>query len=118
MQKLKSSQVRQTRLSLRNQQEGLCALCHQPVSEEQAVLDHDHKTGAVRATLHRGCNSLLGKLENNYKRYGVNLDAFLSGLAGYVETHKTNQTGLIHPTHRTPEEKKALAKKRRARKAT
>lgn len=112
MQKLKSSQVRNKRLELLAGQDYTCALCRQPVSEEQAVLDHCHKSGAVRATLHRGCNSLLGKLENNYKRYGVNIDAFVAGVGQYLETHKENQTGLIHPTHKTPEEKKALKKKR------
>jgi hypothetical protein len=58
---------------------------------------------------------LLGKLENNHKRYGVNLDAFLGGLQQYIELHKTNQTGLLHPTHRTLDEKKVLARKRRKR---
>jgi len=72
-----------------------------------AVLDHDHSTGAVRASLHRTCNALLGKVENNYKRYGVkNLGAFCAGLAGYLQTHRINQTGLLHPTFKTEDEKR------------
>jgi hypothetical protein len=80
------------------------------------VLDHDHTTGAVRGTLHRSCNALLGKLENNHARFGVsgdNLPAFLHGAAGYLQKHKTNITGLLHPTHKTDDEKR-LAKNKRA----
>jgi hypothetical protein len=71
------------------------------------VLDHDHSTGAVRATLHRGCNALLGKVENNHKRYGIpNLAAFANGIAAYLQAHETNRTGLLHPTHKTDDEKR------------
>lgn len=114
--KLKAKEVKTTRLDLRSKQGMKCALCKLPVSEAEAVLDHCHKTGAIRATLHRGCNSLLGRVENNAPRYRVDVLAFAQGLGEYLATHKTNQTGLLHPSHRTPEEKKLLAKKRRARK--
>lgn len=80
------------------------------------MLDHDHSTGAVRATLHRGCNSLLGKIENNHKRYGIqSLAAFTAGVAPYLQRHTTNITGLIHPLHKTEEEKR-LARNTKARK--
>lgn len=116
MTKLKTTQVADTRETLRTQQGGLCALCKTPCSSSDAVLDHDHSTGAVRATLHRGCNALLGKIENNYKRYGVkSLGAFCAGTAGYLAKHTTNQTGLIHPTHKTEDEKR-LARNAKARK--
>jgi cytosine/adenosine deaminase-related metal-dependent hydrolase len=50
---------------------------------------------------------LLGKIENNYKRYGVkNLAAFASGVARYLQQHSTHRTGLIHCTHKTDEEKR------------
>ena len=82
---------------------------------------HDHQTGAIRGALHRGCNALLGKVENNYKRYGVrNLFAFLNGAAAYLQRHLTNRTGLLHPTHYTEDEKreKRNAKARAARART
>lgn len=116
MTKLKTTQVASTREALRATQLGRCALCKQACSESEAVLDHDHATGAVRATLHRGCNALLGKLENNYKRYGVrSIGAFCAGVADYLAKHQTNQTGLIHPTHKTEDEKR-LARNAKARK--
>ncbi|NRB01181.1 MAG: exonuclease VII [Rhodobacteraceae bacterium] len=117
-------EIRQAQVA---QQRSRCALCGLPVKVDDAVLDHCHTTGAVRATLHRSCNALLGKIENNYRRLGVSdkmLPAFLNGCAGYLQKHSVNRTGLIHPTHRTAEEKRLLknerARKRRklAKKAT
>jgi hypothetical protein len=60
-------------------------------------------------------------VENNYKRYGVpNLSAFLNGLAAYLQRHETDQTGLLHPSHLTEDEKRlkrnAKARKGRASK--
>lgn len=61
----------------------------------------------MRAVLHNGCNALLGKVENNYKRYGVrDLSAFLYNAAPYLQAHVSNRTGLLHPTHKTDEEKR------------
>jgi len=117
MRKLKTSEIPVVRESMRANQGGCCAVCRLPVSKEQAVLDHDHGTGIVRAVLHRGCNSLLGKVENNYRRYGVrSLDAFLAGTANYLGLHITDRTGLIHPTHKSEEEKR-VARNAKARKA-
>lgn len=113
--RLKTTQVTTTRASMLSAQGGRCALCGLPLKAEQAVLDHDHQTGAVRAALHRGCNSLLGKIENNHRRYGVaNLPAFLHGAVTYLHRHTTNQTGLLHPSHKTDEEKR-LARNKAAR---
>jgi hypothetical protein len=68
----------------------------------------------VRGTLHRSCNSLLGKVENNAARFGIkSLPAFLHGCAGYLQRHATNITGLIHPTHKTDDEKR-LARNKKA----
>lgn len=103
--KLKVSEVSVIRERLAEEQGGRCAICQLPLSKP--VLDHDHVTGAVRATLHHGCNALLGKVENNYKRYGVvNLAAFLAGTAAYLQKHQTNRTGYFHPTFRTEEQKR------------
>jgi len=67
----------------------------------------------VRAVLHRGCNSLLGKLENNAARYGVrDIGVFTSGVAQYLRNHMVNITGLLHPSHKSPDEKRELRNKR------
>lgn len=113
MRRLKTTEVAKVREALLIQQGGRCALCNLPCHSDDAVLDHDHATGAVRQALHRGCNSLLGKVENNYKRYGVkNLAAFLNGCSAYLQRHVINLTGLLHPTHKSDDEKRELRNKR------
>jgi len=106
--KLKTTGVKKTRTLMHEQQGGFCAICNLVCTPEEAVLDHCHKGGHVRAVLHRSCNSLLGKVENGAPRYGMKpaqLIAFLHGAGNYLSTHAANQTALIHPTHFTPEEK-------------
>lgn len=116
MRRLKTTEVAPERARLLAAQGGRCAVCKLPCAEGSAVLDHDHGTGAIRAALHRGCNALLGKVENNHKRYGViSVAAFCSGVAGYLAQHMTNQTGLVHPTHKTDDEKR-IARNTKARK--
>jgi hypothetical protein len=96
-------------------------MCKLPLLLKDAVLDHCHITGAVRGTAHRSCNALLGKVENNAARFGMptsRMPAFLHGIAEYLQLHKTNITGMLHPTHKTEDEKRIrrnkLAVKRRA----
>lgn len=98
-----------------------CALSGYTISLAEAVLDHDHSTGRVRGVLHRGINSLLGKIENSYRRYGVSLPALRAiapVVAAYIERDYNDR--VLHPTHRTEEEKRerrnALARKARAKK--
>jgi hypothetical protein len=62
-------------------QDGRCGLCDGPFGEEKSlspVVDHDHKTGKVRALLHHRCNVGIGALGDssglcematNYLRY-------------------------------------------------
>lgn len=113
--RLKVKDVKPTRLALLAKQGLTCGLCKLPLDEADAVLDHDHKTGLIRASLHRGCNSLLGQVERG-ARYGVkDLFAFAGGLAAYMELHASDQTGLTHPSHKSADEKKLAAKARRRR---
>lgn len=92
-----------------------CELCQLPLKYEDAVVDHCHDHGGVRGVLHRGCNSLLGKIENNYKRFGITFDqlcAMLHQTASYLQKNRHNITGLIYPTHKTAEEKYQLKLKK------
>lgn len=115
--RIKTVEVAKVRERLRLEQGCRCGLCKLPVGDGDAVLDHDHSTGAIRATLHRSCNALLGKVENNYRRYGVsNLAAWAQGMPAYLQQHAVNRTGLLHPTHKTADEKR-VARNAKARKA-
>lgn len=95
-------------------QGGKCAVCQLPCTEAAAVGDHCHDTGFMRGVLHRSCNSLLGKVENNFRRYGVpNLAAFLHGVPAYLQRPMHE---VQYPTHRTDDEKR-IARNAKARKA-
>lgn len=119
--KLKTTEVKKVREALLARQGGRCALTGYPLDPADAVLDHCHATGHVRATLHRGVNSLLGKIENNYKRYGLTRPQVFAMCAGIGEYLSKDYSGMpLHPTHKTEDEKRirrnALARKRRAEK--
>jgi hypothetical protein len=48
------------------QQNGVCAICREPEREERSLsVDHDHKTGRVRALLCGGCNKAIGFLRES-----------------------------------------------------
>lgn len=114
--RIKASEVAGVRSRLAQAQGGRCSICGGPLGAKaplDPVLDHDHRTGAVRGVLHRGCNSLLGKNENGAARYGVrDLAAFTSGVGQYLRRHMTNITGLTHYTHKSEDEKRELRNKR------
>lgn len=118
---LKAGQIAAVRTQMLKDQKGLCALCGLKVPDGAAVLDHCHSSGFVRGVLHRACNSLLGKLENNRKRYGLGNDrdfaAFMAGVVQYLHSSHLKYN-LLHPTFKTPEQKRlarnAAARKRRA----
>jgi hypothetical protein len=121
--KLKSSQIKPLRNKLLFEQNGRCAICHEPCSEDQAVLDHFHgsnaqgEAGYIRAVLHRGCNAYEGKILSMGKRMGIkDVPNFLIGMMAYHKLHATDQTGMTHPLHFTSEEKLERAKAKAKRK--
>lgn len=101
--KLKYTEVKPLREKLLLEQGNCCRLCGQTIVDD-AVLDHDHKTGLLRGVLHRGCNSLLGKIENSMPRSRVDLGrlAAISGnLIKYLTADPVSE--LLHPTHKIKE---------------
>lgn len=119
--RIKQSEVKPKRETMLAQQGRRCALCKQPVNADEAALDHCHKTGHVRAVLHRGCNAMLGHIENNLARHkltnSAKLQAFCQNLVAYLHRDYTDQP--LHYTFRTEEEKRlkrnAKARKTRAK---
>jgi hypothetical protein len=109
--RLKQSEIAPYRSKTLEEQGHLCALCSEAVTPDQAVLDHDHKTGYIRGVLHRGCNSLLGKIENSLVMNRITperLKNILDNLQFYTNQHHA----VLHPTHLTPEERKERTKRR------
>lgn len=119
--RIKQSEVKQHRHDMYVKQGNRCALCRLPISEAEQALDHCHKTGVLRGTLHRGCNAMLGHIENNLPRHKLTntakLSAFLRNIIPYL--HMVDQSAPLHHTFRTEEEKrlKRNAKARKARAA-
>lgn len=118
MRRIKQSEVAAFRELIYAAQGHVCALCHQPIEASERVLDHCHTTGEIRGVLHRGCNSMLGHIENNRPRYKltsiVRLAAFLGNVIKYLAWNSTpvDYRGLLYPTHRTDDEKRLLRNKR------
>ena len=112
-QRLNARQLKEWREATWVAQGKRCALTGYTISAAEAVADHDHCTGHLRAVLHRGVNSLLGKQENNYRRYGVSLPmlrAMAPAIAAYIE--KDYSANVFYHTHRTEDEKRELRNKR------
>lgn len=109
--RLKASQVPDYRNQLLAIQNHLCCLCNEIIEDGKAVLDHDHGTGHIRGVLHRGCNAMEGVIVNNMAR-NLMTWARLQALFRNIEAYQSQQQPELHPTHRTPEERKVRAKKR------
>jgi hypothetical protein len=110
--RLKHSEVKPYRLEQLEKQNSCCSLCGEQIVDD-AVLDHDHKTGLVRMVLHRGCNALLGKIENNMVRNKMSMDRLNKWASNIVDYINKTHTDVLHPTYKTVEERKAAQKLRR-----
>jgi hypothetical protein len=110
MNKLKTTEIKSYREQQLSLQNSCCDLCGELVLDD-AVLDHDHRTGLVRKVLHRGCNSMLGKIENNLARSQMNIFRLRTWATNLVDYIQTTHTDIVHPTHlrqkRKPKKKRA-----------
>lgn len=116
LRRLKTSEIAQARIEILETQGGICPLCVEPIAKP--ALDHDHSKGHVRGVLCLNCNQMEGRIRGYGVRARRHLTylGWLKNLYDYLIKHEECQTGLIHPLHKTPEEKKAVAAKKRARK--
>lgn len=120
MRKLKHREVAGVRDDILQEQGHRCALCTTDLPNDAAVLDHCHTTGAIRGVLCRNCNGIEGKVHNLARRAKRKWTPtwWLKQLIQYWAKHETDQTGLMHPTHKTAEDKRLrtnkLARERRA----
>lgn len=111
MKRIKQSEIKTYREQYWRENNGICPICQQTLDLKDAVLDHRHSDGYIRNTIHRFCNTFISHIENNQKRNKISPEQLANILANfeiYVNTHRL----VLHPTHRTPEEKALRAKKR------
>lgn len=107
---LKWDDLPKLRDKLLEEQENVCPICNRSVNSP--VLDHHHVkkingTGLIRGVLCRSCNVMLGKVENNCKRYNISqkeLPAVLNNMADYL---KEDHLSYIHPSE-APKEPKLM----------
>jgi hypothetical protein len=114
--RLKQSEIAEWREKLYEQQGNVCGLCGMPIgTPSKRHLDHCHGLGYIRSTLHSGCNTLLSKVENNYRRMGVPFST-LGIICPNIHNYLSADYSLnpFHPTWRTKEEKR-LSRNERAR---
>lgn len=119
--RLKSTEVSVVKNELYRRQQGICPLCDTKIPRLQdACLDHDHDSGLIRSVLCRNCNGIEGKIKNLVRRArrGMPYPNYLGKMILYWQHHATDRTGLLHPTHKTEQEKRDLRnKKARMRRA-
>ena len=102
---MKSTEIKEIREQLLEEQNYICPLCQTEIKPEDAALDHCHDTtgpnaGRIRGVLHKRCNSAEGALKSKFIRSGTGLyttfEEYLLNLAHYlVKDHHL----LLHPTH-------------------
>jgi len=117
--RLKTNQVDSVLKQLVSKQGAKCAICGRPFTrKDYAVLDHDHDTGFIRGAIHNSCNGIEGKIKVIARRShaGVQPYEYMIGLGKYLEKHSTPQVNILHPTHKTADEKR-LERNRKAREA-
>ena len=115
---LKPSEVASVLAQLVKKQKNRCAVCGQPfTAKDRPVLDHCHDTGFIRGALHNSCNGAEGRVKTKARlgHKGVSTADYIIGLGKYLEQHKTPQYKLIHPTHKS-EDQKRLERNAKARK--
>jgi hypothetical protein len=82
-----------------------CPICRSSLVQGRATLDHSHKNGNCRSVLCNSCNVGEGKVLAAllFRTTTANLAykdpiTWLRNLANYLEFHRDNPSGIIHPT--------------------
>ena len=124
---LRPADVPVVRKQLMAKQKYRCPLCGVNLANGVRVaLDHCHTTGMVRATLCNTCNQNEGRVLKAMRYMALKSHrawsdpvGWLRALADYLEHHRENPSGIIHPTFDVAlgrqKPKKRPVRKRKAR---
>lgn len=113
LRQLKSSEITDVREEILEEQNGLCAICGNPITEKTGIaLDHQHRfkkdkigedgAGLVRGVLCRACNVEDGKIWNSMNRYiqPKNVQERIDFLENLISYYKKTNYNLIHPNEK------------------
>lgn len=102
---IKTKDIARIRGEIATKQFYKCPICEGSLAVGIPALDHDHKTGQIRAVLCGLCNRNEGKVMKAMKYMAkshhivwTDPTRWLRNLADYLEYHEENPRGLIHPT--------------------
>ena len=118
MEKLKTKDIPVVKKEILSNQGYACMLCKvdmRKVESRNVCLDHCHRTGYIRGVLCRNCNGVLGRLESLATRAkkGLTHITWLENAVRFLrETSRAPAYEYIHPTFKSPTEKRVLANKR------
>lgn len=119
--RIKTKEIPEIKAKLLKKQKNKCLVCKRDLfnfPSKSIHLHHLHKEGNIVGVLCVNCNQFEGRVLNWYTRTGlaktkIDIKIILKSLIGM---YNKKPTKYIHPTFKTKEEKKELAKKRRKRK--
>lgn len=111
MELIKHSEIQLVRNKIFEEQNFLCLITNKPT--DRPVLDHQHKkglggTGLCRGVIDANINVYLGKIENNCKRYGIQLEELPSILRSIADYLERPHLPILHPSEK--EKKKIVMK--------
>lgn len=114
--RIKNSDIPALREKIISEQQGKCCLCDIDLKLVVPCLDHDHETGFIRGVLCGNCNGIEGKIHNLVRRAKRQMSKvdFLNRVIVYWVENTLKPRNEIHPTHKTPDEKR-LRRNKKAR---
>jgi len=121
---MKQSDIAKLREKIWLENDKKCPVLGKEIELSKTALDHAHKLkaeepaidkGTIRNTLEFRCNAICGKIENAFKRFGLNKEidivTFLRNAANYFEkgSYSDENGYYIHPSE-VPDRRKKLSK--------
>ncbi len=120
MDRLKTTEIKEAKAVLLEDQDNICPICDSDLSEMESKyvhVDHSHINGQIRAALCSTCNQIEGQIWNraNRAKRDMTVVEWLHQLIDYIDYHEENPSGIYHPSHKTEDEKR-LARNKKSRK--
>lgn len=108
LKQLTQKDIKILRDNILNKQNNICPICNKEIKEGKAVLEHSHKkkvggSGLIRGVCCTNCNIMIGKVENNCKRYNISLEELPNVLINISKWLSKEHLPFIHPSEKPKE---------------